>query len=224
MGNAIAKDNDTINWNNVKTNNFSESLGNKHLSNDSKLLLSKLEINLPDMPDSESDNIEKIFTKYQSQPGSTDLNTTTSIDNRNMNSGELSDTSPFISSEMYNYLVNKNQLGGSNKQKGGAKLDDDSSTSSTSSSSDDDSDSESEKKKGKKKQESSESKEESESENSDLSYVSSPGETEKSESEKSESEKSESEELSGGSISNNNEDLPPSSINTSDINMISESS
>ena len=30
--------------------------------------------------------------------------------------------------------------------------------------------------------------------------------------------------ISGGSISNNNEHLPPSSINTSDINMISESS
>jgi hypothetical protein len=235
MGNAIAKDNDTINWNNVKTDNFSESLGNKQLSNDSKLLLSKLNINLPDMPDTESENIDNIFTKYQSKSSSDDLNTTTSVENKIMNSGELSDTSPFISSEMYNYLVNKNQLGGNNKQKGGAKLDDDSSTSSTSSSSDDDSDSDKKKNKakGKKKHETSESNSKSESENSDLSYVSSPGETEKSE-DSEDSEESEqsnnsedsdqSEELSGGSISNNNEDLPPSSINTSDINMISESS
>lgn len=209
MGNAIAKDNDTINWNNVKTDNFSENINNKQLTNDSKLLISRLQLNIPTVNDTESDNLSDIFNKYQIQPSV----------QQTQNNGELSDTSPFISSDMYNYLLNKNQI--SNGQKGGAKLDDDSSTSSTSSSSSDSEESETEKKKNKKsKSESEKSESESENNDSDLSYVSSPGNTDKSE--KSESE--EESELSGGSISNNNEDLPPSSINTSDINMVSESS
>ncbi len=220
MGNAIAKDNDTINWNNVKTDNFSENLGNKQLTNDSKLLISRLHLNIPTVNETESDNLSDIFNKYEIQPSA-----------QNQNTGELSDTSPFISSDMYNYLLNKNQIS-SNGQKGGAKLDDDSSTSSTSSSESEESESDKKKnKKSKSESEKSESeksesekseseKSESENNDSDLSYVSSPGNSDKSE--KSESE--EDSELSGGSISNNNEDLPPSSINTSDINMVSESS
>ena len=234
MGNTIAKDNDTINWNNIKTDNLSDNMNVKHLSNDSKLLISKLQLNLPNVTETESDNISNVFTKYQSKSMNEEENTTTSV-GANMNADDLSDTSPFISSDMYNYLMNKNQSGGS-KQKGGAKLDDDSSTSSTSSSSDseDDSDSnnsESEKPKGKNKKE-KESEEQSEeqsseelsggSDNSDLSYVSSPADSDNNDS--SQSSNNSSEELSGGSISNNNDDLPPSSINTSDINMISESS
>jgi hypothetical protein len=228
--------------------------------------------------------------KYQTIENKYNINTTTSISD-----SIQSETSPFISSEMYNYLVNKNQLdnniqkGGGNKQKGGAL--DESSTSNTSDSStnmmrkcknckqpvkaekgqkgkgkpikvnkskgkpevkpevkpeetkpvetkpvetkpsDTDSDYDSEDNNdddddddddnripnivndrknmiGKETTFTSKNK----GSNSDvLSYISSPG-------------NSNSEELSGGSISNNNDYLPPSSINTTDINMISESS
>jgi hypothetical protein len=299
MGNTITKDNDTLNWNNLKTNNFSDSLNNKYLSNDSKLLLSKLDINLSNILNTETDSIDNIFSKYQSQSQSisNEFNTTTSLDNKN--SLELSETSPFISSEMYNYLVKKNELNGNNNQKGGALnddvLNDDSSTSETSES---DSDYKSDKpkkpeskkpeskkpeskkpesKKSKsKKPESKKSKskkpdsdsdylsnseedepkpksdepdsdepdsdepesdereynskynskynsnsselsKDSVSNNDNLSYISSPGNS-------LNSTDSNSEKLSGGSISNNNDYIPPSSINTSDINMISEAS
>jgi len=300
MGNTITKDNDTINWNKLKTDNFSDSLNNKYLSNDSKLLLSKLDINLSNIPNNETDSIDDIFSKYQSQSQSqlisNEFNTTTSLDNKN--SLELSETSPFISSEMYNYLVKKNQLSDNNNQKGGALnddiLNDDSSTSETSES-DSDSDYKSDKPKTKKdkskkpeskkpeskkpeskKPESKKSKskkpepdsdylsnseedepkpksdkhdsdepdsnepesdereynskynskynsnsselsKDSVSNNDNLSYVSSPGNS-------LNSTDSNSEKLSGGSISNNNDYIPPSSINTSDINMISEAS
>jgi hypothetical protein len=299
MGNTITKDNNTLNWNNLKTDNFSDSLNNKYLSNDSKLLLSKLDINLSNIPNNETDSIDDIFSKYQSQSQSqlisNEFNTTTSLDNKN--SLELSETSPFISSEMYNYLVKKNELSGNNNQKGGALnddvLNDDSSTSETSES-DSDSDYKSDKPKTKKdkskkpeskkpeskkpeskkpeskKPESKKSKskkpepdsdylsnseedepdsdepdsnepdsnepesderkynskynsnsselsKDSVSNNDNLSYVSSPGNS-------LNSTDSNSEKLSGGSISNNNDYIPPSSINTSDINMISEAS
>jgi hypothetical protein len=297
MGNTITKDNDTINWNKLKTDNFSDSLNNKYLSNDSKLLLSKLDINLSNIPNNETDSIDDIFSKYQSQSQliSNEFNTTTSLDNKN--SLELSETSPFISSEMYNYLVKKNELSGNNNQKGGALnddvLNDDSSTSETSESfeseSELDSDYKSDKPKTKKDKSkkpeskkpeskkpeskkpeskkykskkpepdsdylsnseedkpksdepdsdepdsnepesdereynskynsnSSELSKDSVSNNDNLSYVSSPGNS-------LNSTDSNSEKLSGGSISNNNDYIPPSSINTSDINMISEAS
>jgi outer membrane biosynthesis protein TonB len=296
MGNTITKNNDTLNWNNLKTDNFSDSLNNKYLSNDSKLLLSKLDINLSNILNNETDSIDNIFSKYQSQsqPVLNEINTTTSLDNKN--SHELSETSPFISSEMYNYLVKKNQLDGNNNQKGGALNDnvltDDSSTSETSESSKSESESESDsdkpkkpeskkpeskkpeskkpepdsdylseedepeseepeskkpeskkpeskkpesKKSKSKKSKSKKSKEynskynskynsnseelskDSVSNNDNLSYVSSPGNS-------LNSTDSNSENLSGGSISNNNEYVPPSSVNTSDINMISEAS
>jgi len=279
MGNTITKDNDTLNWNNLKTNNFSDSLNNKYLSNDSKLLLSKLDINLSNILNTETDSIDNIFSKYQSQSQSisNEFNTTTSLDNKN--SLELSETSPFISSEMYNYLVKKNELNGNNNQKGGALnddvLNDDSSTSETSESDSDyksdkpkkpeskkpeskkpeskkskskkpDSDSDylsnSEEDEPKPKSDepdsdepesdereynskynskynsnSSELSKDSVSNNDNLSYISSPGNS-------LNSTDSNSEKLSGGSISNNNDYIPPSSINTSDINMISEAS
>ena len=206
MGNSVAKNNsDTINWNNVNTDKFSPTFNNKYLSADSKLLYDRLTLNLPEIEitESEQDIDKSIFAKY-----------TSTINPPNTN--ELSDTSPFISSEMYNYLMN--QDGGAKKrsgrrhkkQRGGNdKVDqDDSSTSSTSSSSSSD---------DKKKKKASES--ESDNVSEDLSYVSSSAHTEAKDSES---------EQSGGyettSVSNNNSELPPSSINTSDINMVSESS
>jgi hypothetical protein len=303
MGNTITKNNDTLNWNNLKTDNFSDSLNNKYLSNDSKLLLSKLDINLSNILNNETDSIDNIFSKYQSQsqPVLNEINTTTSLDNKN--SHELSETSPFISSEMYNYLVKKNQLDGNNNQKGGALNDnvltDDSSTSETSESSESESESDSDKPKKQKSKKQKSKKHKSEKPEHDSDYLSNSEEdepeSEEPESEEPESEEPESEEpeskkpeskkskskkskskkpkskeynskynskynsnseelskdsvsnndnlsyvsspgnslnstysnsenLSGGSISNNNEYVPPSSINTSDINMISEAS
>ena len=232
------------------------------------------------------DKLNDIFTKYKSTPYLANYNTTTSI-----NESAQSETSPFISSEMYNYIVNKNKPD-NNIQKGGGKSDE-SSASSTSSSSynirdckncrnkiknekvaktkkaseakgakevkgekvekaleklpkkaskkapkkapekiesqasddgiskddeaDDDDDTVSNASESEPTQFGNKYKSKSSFNNStdNLSYISSAGNSANS---------ANSEELSGGSISNNNDYLPPSSINTTDINMISESS
>lgn len=219
MGNVINKDNDTINWNNVKTDNFTSNNQNAFLSDDSKLLISKLQLNLPDVVASESDgfsDVEKIFNKYQIAPQNT------------KSASELSDTSPFISSEMYNYLMTKNNInqqdggawGKKGKQHGGA-IEEDSSTSSTSSSGD----SPRAKPKGKgKKESSSDSDSGTMSGGSDnLSYISSSAHT-NSDSYESEDSGNNTTQSGGDSVPNENGEVPPSSINTSDINMISESS
>lgn len=233
MGNVINKDNDTIKWNNLKTDKISEGNDSHFLTDDSKLLASRLVLNIPDVQASESENfeIEKIFNKYQVTLGS------------QKNGSELSDTSPFISSEMYKYLMNKNQIdevkvGGGLKQKGGA-VDEDSSTSSTSSSEAMGSkgkhnDKENKKKNKKQNKESTEASVEIDTESVEpvsdgLSYVSSSAHTEDKASEKSSAKSSEesnktTSEKSDESVSNNNNQVPPSSINTSDINMITESS
>ena len=220
MGNVINNDKDTINWNNVKTDNISDN-NNKFLTDDSKLLISKLTLNIPNPVESEEiSDVEKIFSKYQF------LNN----NNENKISNELSDTSPFISSDMYNYLMNKNKE--QPNQTGGA-IKEDSSTSSTSDSSPESESKSNENKKhiNKKQNEEPSSKtlssSESEKNGDNLSYVSSSAHTEKNSDSDSESSKSNNQSTTqsgGNSVSNDNNDLPPSSINTSDINMISESS
>jgi hypothetical protein len=132
MGNTFAKNNndnnndnnDTINWNSIKT----EKVGGNLLSNDSKLLLNRLELNIPNNEETEViSEVDNIFSKYQH------VNNEHVVKEKTEN--ELSDTSPFISSEMYNLLM-KPELKNSNitQQKGGKIDGDDSSTSSTSSS------------------------------------------------------------------------------------------
>ena len=60
MGNTFTKDNDTINWNSLKTENISEH----HLTDDSKLLLNRLQLNLPKLQHSETPvDIDNIFSK-----------------------------------------------------------------------------------------------------------------------------------------------------------------
>lgn len=239
MGNVINKDNDTMNWNNIKTDKFSESNNTLFLSDDSKLLASKLVLNIPEVVVSESDgftDVEKIFNKYQV------------INGNNKTGTELSDTSPFISSEMYKYLMNKNQVdenikvGGGLKQKGGA-IEEDSSTSSTSSSGnvqDKPKHNKQHDKKGNKKNHKEHSEKEhseeghSEEEHSeeesvggasdDLSYVSSSAHTGSNQQSEQGNSNESTTAKSSESISNYNNEVPPSSINTSDINMISESS
>jgi len=151
MGNIITKDTDTIHWESNKNNN------NNQLTTESKLLLDRL---LPDRLDASSEKPQNNQNIHQ----------TTGINQ--LGGGNLSDTSPFISSDMYNHLIKVNN----NLQRGGGNIKnaDDSSTSSTSSSED-----------GKKKHKKNSSKSDKTTESvdissasgSDLSYVSSSAHT-----------------------------------------------
>ena len=111
-----ANNTDTINWQGVHTNDMSSTLPNMdRISHDAKQLVSRLSL-IPDVSDNNSEfNTNNIFSQLQG--GTTSKN-------------NIDDASPFISSEMYNYLVNKYQ--GNNMVGGGEG--DSSSTSSTSSS------------------------------------------------------------------------------------------
>jgi len=237
------------------------------MSNDSKLLLNRLELNLQKGggESEEMSDIDNIFSKpifnnvNASKPlvgGGGLLDVLSETETKEIKN-DLSDTSPFISSEMYNLLMKNNnevQQGGS-IQKGGKIEGDDSSTSSTSSSNDnsddsDDSSSESEKKKkqnkkGKKNLKGGKKIVSESSNSNELSYISSSAHTGKSD-ENSESPsvsassvKSKSSKKSNSvedyesssdnyitseksTIKNLNNNLPNSSINTSDINMITE--
>ena len=256
---------DTINWNSLKTEKI--NVGGA-LSNDSKLLLNRLELNLPKNDETEIfSEVDNIFSKYQ----------TVSPEKKEP---ALSETSPFISSEMYNLLMKPEQ---SNAQQGGGKIEGDDSSTSATSSSNDDSSSEKKKKKFKKvvhknkknfknkvvesapEDSSSSSTDSSEvlstepsdvlegtaasnesteqTKSDELDYVSSSAH-EHSESEKPKKKKKakkEETEVSGGyestddyvssvpassnetsTIKNLNNNLPHSSINTSEINMITE--
>lgn len=122
MGLIQSKDSETINWNNIKTNEMSSTLPNLNgISFEAEQLLSKL--NLPEISETNSEfDSNLIFNKFNQ-------------DSKNENK-EDAVSSPFISSEMYNYLVNK--YNNTNNMVGGAKIDDDDDdiTSSTSSSDD----------------------------------------------------------------------------------------
>ena len=134
MGANNSKNNsDTINWNKINTNDMSSTIPNiKGISNEANQLISKLK--LPEI----------------SENNSSEINTLKILNNKtNTNDVLLSDSfdsasSPFITSEMYNYIINnykiesKNLKGGGQKnQKGGDDMEDfdNSSTSSTSSAS-----------------------------------------------------------------------------------------
>ena len=97
MGNTFAKNNanDTINWNSIRTDKMSDNnVSGGALSNDSKLLLDRLSLNIPkNFAETETlSEVDNIFSKYQH---------VSKVKTEN----ELSDTSPFISSEMYNLLM-----------------------------------------------------------------------------------------------------------------------
>lgn len=120
MGQNNSRESDTINWNQINTNEMSSTIPNmNNISIEAKELISRL--TLPEISDSNSEfNSNNIFTN--------NLN--------NFNEHKITEydvSSPFISSEMYNYLVNKhtntNMLGGAPTNNN-----DDSDTSATSSS------------------------------------------------------------------------------------------
>ena len=237
-------------WNDIKTENMSATLpGLNSLSKDAKQLIASL--NVPSFTDTETSefNVNKIIGTINSNLKKDDLEKFNRILEQmspSLQSDELSNTSPFISDEMYNNLVNSktsedefNMVGGSYKSKGGSNeaLNKSSTSSSSSTSSLEELDSSSsssslessdvhekkhhskhhDKKHEKKVVESSEkaSEESAKSELSggNLSYVSSSAHEEMSES-ASESARSIEDE--------NNLEETSISVNTSDINMVSE--
>ena len=162
MGASNSKpESETINWNCIKTENVSSQAPNLNLlSNDAKRLIASL--NIPEITESPVSefNVEFILDKINNGLNRQDRNNFNKIlenisskSANNLSDNNCgSDTSPFISSEMYEYIFrnSRNQMGGGKKNKkakkqgkkknkkgGSLEIDeDDSSTSSTSSDSD----------------------------------------------------------------------------------------
>jgi hypothetical protein len=139
MGISQSRNTETINWNNVKTDDMSSTLPNLNkISDEAKQLITKL--NLPEISDNNSEfDANFIFNEQSNSIFNTNIN--------NQDGGsdhEENNTSPFITSEMYNYIINKYNntnvmTGGAAKKEkkliGGTSDDDNTSeTSSTSSS------------------------------------------------------------------------------------------
>jgi len=185
MGNIITKDPDTIHWESNKNNS-------NQLTNDAKTLLGLL----PDKLDASSEKptqLEPIrVASLHSDAGPKGITDSlgprpsrkiSEVNNvimpkqtggsKMLDTADLSDTSPFISSDMYKNLINANN----NIQTGGTQFKnaDDSSTSSTSSSDDETNKKKKKKNKSDKTTESVEVTEDSD--NSNLSYVSSSAHT-----------------------------------------------
>jgi len=115
---------ETINWKNIKTEQVSSTIPNLNgISVEANKLVEKL--NLPEISDSSSELNDIFLTK---------INKSNSVNN-NLSENNFSSTSPFISSEMYNYVMdkykNQNMVGGAHEKN---SLEDDSETTSTSSS------------------------------------------------------------------------------------------
>lgn len=232
-------------WNDIKTENMSATLpGLNSLSKDAKQLIASL--NVPSFTDTETSefNVNKIIGTINSNLKKDDLEKFNRILEQmspSLQSDELSNTSPFISDEMYNNLVNSktsedefNMVGGSYKSKGGSNeaLNKSSTSSSSSTSSLEELDSSSsssslessevhvkkhnkhhDKKVVESSEKASEESAKSELSGGNLSYVSSSAHEEMSES-ASESARSIEDE--------NNLEETSISVNTSDINMVSE--
>jgi hypothetical protein len=129
MGQNNSRQSETINWNQIKTNDMSSTIPNLNgISREAQELISRL--NLPEVSESNSEfNTNNILNINNSL----NLNK----NNKELISDENDVSSPFISSEMYNYIVNKynNKSSNGNMVGGGAEdMEDDSSTSATSSS------------------------------------------------------------------------------------------
>ena len=204
MGIASSKNNsESLNWDKINTESMSSTVPNLNTINkDAQKLVSNLNIEQNiDLEQTESEN-ENIFTwiRKLDEPEN-QTQTIKVVENNRNNSEDFSDTSPFISSDMYKYLINNNSSETSaqtGNQVGGAK---DSSTSSTSSS----------QKKTSTKRRYTESSDVLSGGN--LSYISSSAHT----------EHNSSDEYEATSVSASvNNNMLTSSVNTSDINLISE--
>jgi hypothetical protein len=119
MGQNTSRESETINWNQINTNEMSSTIPDINgISVEAKELISRL--NLPDISESNSEfNVDNIFKTNEVK------------NNIEHHLTEIEQVSPFISTEMYNYLVNKHN---ENSMVGGGKINEDSETSSTSSS------------------------------------------------------------------------------------------
>jgi hypothetical protein len=249
--------------NNTRNFDFLKSIFDSKSNSNSNL-------NIPELD--ETEELRSIFNELRNNPTFNKYQSKDNKDNKKIQTDELSDTSPFISSDMYNQLINKKLT----TQKGGTNIVDDSSTSSTSSSSNKclktdkhsktdkhnkttdkhskttdkyskttDKHSKTTDKHNKTTDKHSKTDKRKGHDSPDIDYISSSGGSNNSSPEESDEEsdeestepktdpKSEPQSLteqteqietqSGGSISNYNDDMPPSVVNTSDINMISES-
>jgi hypothetical protein len=131
-------------WNDIKTEQFSSTIPHiKNLSEDAKQLIASL--NIPSATETQSDfNVNQVLDRINNGLNNDDRQIFQKIMNEMSSEDGTSATSPFISSEMYNNLVNSKtssdeptrQTGGKIKRnlKGGM---DDSDTSSTDSDLDD---------------------------------------------------------------------------------------
>lgn len=106
MGNFSGKtDNqtETINWNNIETENMSSIPNFNKLSKETKKLISNLNIPSISENNTESALLDKLF-----------YNKTHNLHKENIKynsiktNNDFSTTSPFLSSEMYNYFINSN--------------------------------------------------------------------------------------------------------------------
>ncbi len=259
---------ETINWKNVQTDDLSSPRSNFNgMSNEALELIKSL--NVPEITESETSEftvnhiLDKINSglKKEDKTKFNQLLEHVSSQNSKTKSETLSETSPFITSDMYEYMVNnkssekenKIQEGGAkykkNKKtkskKGGALEDDDSETSSTSSDSDledilDSSEEEIKSEKNKKEQNKHKKNPKTESESDEmsggeLSYISSSAHTDR---EFSDSETSKNNNLNqtvesssdtqtsndNSTVTDENKEMVDTtdSINTDDINMVSD--
>ena len=208
MGIASSKNNsESLNWDKINTESMSTTVPNiNNISKDAHQLVSNLNINNNvDFENTESDN-DNLFTWIKT------IGDNKEDKNEIENSATFSDTSAFISSDMYKYLMNKNtESATSNNQMGGG-IQEDSSTSSTSSSP------------AKKNKKHNKTVTSSSMSGGDLSYLSSSAHTEHSNSEiitTNNYESSSDSEEENTSVSVGNNKMLTSSINTSDINLVS---
>ena len=126
MGNFISYNADSINWKDVNTNDMSSE---KIFKNNNRPKVEKLINNLQyNIQENQlSDSINEIFNiKYDTIPSKKE-NYFIPSSKINNNEESLSSTSPFISEEMYKYIMK------SNNQQGGAKKNDSSTSTSSSS-------------------------------------------------------------------------------------------
>ena len=208
MGISQSKSNtDSLNWDKINTESMSSTVPNlTNINKDAQALISKLNIDDKiNLEETESEN-ENLFTWIKKAE-----NEKVEVEAKE-NSDNFSDTSPFISSDMYKYLMENNSSNTSEQleQQGGAG---DSSTSSTSSSPKKKVNKKSNSKKSKKVTTEKFTQSSSTMTGGDLSYISSSAHTE-----------NKSSELEETSISVQNNTMLSSSVNTSDINYISNDS
>ena len=115
---------ETINWKNIKTDQISSTIPNLNgISFEANKLIEKL--NVPEVSDSSSEINTNFFLKKK---------ISNNLSDNNLSDAKISSTTPFISSDMYNFIMdkykNQNMIGGGENN----DLNEDSSTTSTSSS------------------------------------------------------------------------------------------